>query len=390
VTPERIRIARVITRLNVGGPAIQALLLTARLDARRFSSVLLAGRTGEREGDMAELRPVNGVRPILLPDLRREISPAHDLRALVVLFRRFRALRPHVVHTHLAKAGTLGRIAALLARVPVIVHTFHGNVLSSYFGGPTSAAFTRVERMLARATTRVIAISPTQAAELERRRIGARRIEMVPLGVDLSAFRDARAGAYRAEIGADAVPLVGIVARLVPIKRVDLFLVAAARIAERVPVARFVVVGDGPMRATLERRCAELGLASRVRFDGWRADVASVYADLDVLVCCSDNEGTPVSVIEAMATGTPVVATAVGGVPDVVRGGEGVLVPSGDPAALAGAVSRLLEDPVGRGDLGRRGRERILREHDASALVSRIEDLYARLLRERGIAVADR
>lgn len=387
MTRRPVRVARVITRLNVGGPAIQAMLLTARLDPSRFASTLLAGVPGEREGDMSQLRPVAGVRPVALRTLRRELSPADDVRSLIRLFRWFRAERPDVVHTHLAKAGALGRLAARAAGVPVVVHTFHGNVLSGYFGATTSRAFTSIERALAAASDRVIAISPSQARELAARGIGRGKVEVIPLGFDLRPFREARAGGHRDRIPGEG-PVVGIVARLVPIKRVDLFIEAARRVGERVPAARFLVVGDGPLRGELERAAAGSGLGARLRFTGWEGDVAAVYADLDVLVCCSDNEGTPVSVIEAMAAGTPVVATSVGGVPDVVREDEGRLVPRGDGAALAEAILDLLADPSARAASGRRGRERVLREHDAGVLVARIEDLYLRLLRARGIDAA--
>lgn len=375
--PERIRVARVITRLNVGGPSLQAMLLTTRLDPRRFETLLVCGRPGEREGDMLALRPEPGVAPIVIPQLGRELSPLDDLRTLIRLIRIFRTFRPHVVHTHLAKAGVLGRLAARLSGVPVVVHTFHGNVLRGYFGAGRSRMFTAIERTLARLTTCVVAISPEQRAQLEQLGIARPgRVIEVPLGLDLRPFLEGATGTLRPELGLrPGVRLVGIVARLVPIKRLDVFLDAAALVASHRPDVAFVVLGDGPLRAELEERARTHALP--VRFLGWRADLPSAYADLDVVVLASDNEGTPVSIIEALAAARAVVATDVGGVRDVVGGpAAGRIVPRRDPAALASAIEELLDDPALRDRLGSAGRDRVFPAYDISTLVTRLSALY--------------
>lgn len=379
----RIRVARIITRLNVGGPAIQAMLLTERLDPTRYESVLICGRPEAHEGDMAQFRPSPGVRPIVVPGLRREISPIADLRSFVQIVRILRRFRPHIVHTHMAKAGLLGRLAARLAGSPVVLHTFHGNVLRGYFGSPMTRVFILLERALARLSTRLIAISGGQGAELEDLGIASRRrIVEIPLGVDLVPFLATRRGAFRAELGvSDDVPLVGIVARLVPIKAVHVFLEAAARLRVDHPTVMFVVVGDGVLRPWLEELARSLGLGLQVRFTGWRADLPAIYADLDVMALTSRNEGTPVSAIEALASGCAVVATAVGGVPDIVRDGHtGLLARSGDAGDVARRISELLRDADRRRALGAAGRAAVFPEHDITTLIARVDALYSRLL----------
>ena len=380
---ERIRVARIITRLNVGGPAIQALLLTQRLDPERFETLLVCGRVGPAEGNMLELRRELGVTPIVIPALGRGISPLDDVRAFLAIVGVLRAFRPHIVHTHLAKAGLLGRLAAALLRVPVIIHTFHGNVLRGYFSVAKSRLFLGLERLLARLSTRVIAISEQQASELRDLGIATKpRLVRVPLGLDLAPFLDTPAGRLRRELGLDAaVPLVGIVARLVPIKAVDVFLRAAALIVASSPAVRFVIVGDGEERGRLRALADGLGVQERIHWLGWRADLPAIYADLDVVVLTSRNEGTPVSLIEALAAGRVVVATDVGGVSDVVVPPDrGVLVPDGDHEAVARVVLDLLADEERRRRLGAAGRSAIHPEYDSATLVRRIERLYLGLV----------
>ena len=375
----RIRVARIITRLNVGGPAIQAMLLTQHLDQSRYETMLVCGRPGPHEGDMLELRGESGVTPVFIPQLGRGISPFDDIRAFASLVRILRTFRPHIVHTHLAKAGVLGRLAARLTGTPIVIHTFHGNVLRGYFGDARSGIFRLIERVLALASTRIIAISPRVAAELRDLGIAAApRLIEIPLGLDLDPFLDPPRGLLRNELGLGAAtPLVGIVARLVPIKDVRLFLDAARIVATARPATRFVIVGDGELRDELVAHARDLGLDGAVRFLGWRADLPAIYADLDVLALTSRNEGTPVSVIEALASARAVVATAVGGVPDLIDGPErGLLVPPGDPAAVAAAIVGLLDDPERRARMGAAGRDAVFPQYDASTLVRRIDALY--------------
>ncbi len=383
---ERIRILRIIARLNVGGPAVHATLLTERLDPSRYDSRLVTGREGAAEGNYLTLygKTLDGL--VVLPGLGREIRGVRDLAVLGQLIALVREFRPHIVHTHTAKAGTLGRLAARVCRVPAVVHTYHGHVLQGYFGPAKSRLFLAVERWLAYHTDRLLAVSERVRRELLDLGIGRPdRFDVLPLGLDLERFLDAEArrGELRRELGlTEREFLVGIVARLVPIKAHEVFLRSAAVVAGRLPGARFLVVGDGERRAELEAMAGVLGLGERVRFIGWRRDLERVYADLDVAVLTSRNEGSPVSLIEAMAAARPVVATRAGGVPDLVEEGvNGVLVEVDDVEALARALEAVGVDPDRRRALGDAGRKRVYPAFSAPRLIADVDRLYRDLLR---------
>lgn len=323
-----------------------------------------------------------GAEVIDVPHLRRRVSPIGDLLALVWLYRYFRRERPAIVATHLAKAGTVGRLAAALAGVPVRVHTFHGHVLDGYFGRATTSFFLGVERLLGRLTTQFVAISPEISADLDRLGIGRGKTTVVRLGLELDGLDGHPPGALRSELGIPAdAPTVGIVGRLVPIKAHDLFLEAAEAVTRSHPNARFVIVGDGELWEELHQAVARRGLAERVHFTGWRADLGAVYSDLDLVVCCSRNEGTPVSLIEASAAGRAVIGTRVGGIPDIIASGvNGLLVPSGDAAALAAAIVELVDDPDRRRQMGIAGRRTVRERYSADRMVKELKDLYRNLL----------
>jgi glycosyltransferase involved in cell wall biosynthesis len=374
-------VVRIIARLNIGGPAIHVILLTAKLQAGGYDTTLIKGSEGAAEGNMLDLAAELAVSPVVVPSLGREIRWWDDVAAFWKIFRIIRRERPHIVHTHTAKAGVLGRLAAWLAGVPLVVHTFHGHVFQGYFSPARTRLFVEIERWLARRTHRLVAVSERVRQEILALGIGsADRFVVVPVGLDLQRFADCdpHRGLVRTELGiASAAPLVGIVARLVPIKRHDVFLEAAAKVAHRVPTCRFLVIGDGECRKALEARVRALHVQDRVIFLGWRRDLDRVYADLDVAVLTSDNEGSPVSLIEAMASGVPVVGPCVGGVPDVIDAGTtGIVIPPGDAAAVADAIVRLLEDPELRRKMGAAARERALRLYGTDRLVRDIVALY--------------
>ena len=390
---DKLRVLRAITRLNIGGPAIHAILLTRGLEDDRFTSVLVTGLEGPHEGTMRGLATAHGVRPRIIEELGREVSPANDLRATLRMYRLIRRSRPHIVHTHMAKAGTAGRLAARLAGVPIVVHTFHGHTFHSYFGRAKTALFLQIERTLARWTDRIVAVGEDQRRELAAYGVApAGKIAVIPLGLEIEALLDAERerGKLKAELGLNGSSrLVGIVARLVPIKAHEVFLRAAARVRESEPNSYFLVIGDGERRAELQGIAAELGLGGAVRFLGWRDDMKQVYADLDVVTLSSNNEGSPVALIEAMAAARPVVATDVGGVGEVVRAGEtGLLVPPRDPDALAGGILDLLRAPERAEAFGRAGRARVYPRHAASRLVGDVRGLYLELAREKGLVAA--
>jgi glycosyltransferase involved in cell wall biosynthesis len=383
------KVVRVITRMNIGGPSRHVTILTAHAGPE-FAGRLLAGAAEAREGSLEGEAAAAGIEVVHVPHLRRPVAPLDDLLALVWLYRYLRRERPAIVATHLAKAGTVGRLAAWLAGVPVRVHTFHGHVLDGYFGGFSTALFTWVERLLGRLTTQFVAISPEIAADLDRLDIGRGKTTIVRLGLDLEHLAGHPRGALRKDIGVpEDAPLVGIVGRLVPIKAHDLFLDAAARVLERRPDVHFAIVGDGELWDVLHTQVADRGLTKQVHFTGWRADLGAVYADLDVVVCCSRNEGTPVSLIEASAAERAVIGTEVGGIPDIITPGvNGLLVRSGDAAALAAAVDELIEDPARRAAMGAAGRNIALQRHGADRMVNELKDLYRNLLERHALKVA--
>ena len=383
----KTRVMRVIARLNIGGPAIHTILLTAGLDAARFESTLVTGVEAAYEGNMLDLATQKGVQPLVIPELGREINPLKDWVTLLKLYRLFRDRRPHIVHTHTAKAGTVGRMAARLAGVPVVVHTFHGHVFHDYFGPLQSRVFIGIERLLASLSDRIVTVSDGQRRELAEYGVASLdKIAVVPLGFELDALLNCEPlrGQLRRELGIpDGMALVGIVARLAAIKNHRLFLDAARLIVEAGQEAMFLIVGDGELRADLEAYVAELKLAERVIFTGWRRDLPRIYADLDVVALSSLNEGTPVSLIEAMAAAKPVVATRVGGVSDVILDKEsGYLVQSKDAEGLARGILDLLRAPDRAREMGLAGRVAVHPKYASETLLANIEKLYLELLRE--------
>lgn len=390
----RVRITRIVARLNVGGPAMHILNLTAALDAARFESQLVVGRPGPHEGDMGYLAAQKGIVPHVLPELGRELSPTKDLWTVWRLVQVLRRQRPHIVETHTAKAGAVGRLAARLAGVPIVLHVFHGHVFYGYFGPAKTRFFIAIERGLARLSDRIITISPGQQRDIAHvyRIASPDKVIVVPLGLDLEPFTEAgrgRSGRLRASYGVPAgAPLVGFVGRLTAVKNPSLLVEAAREVVDAVPEAHFVFVGDGELRPELEGQVAELGLGERVLFAGWQTDMPAVYADLDALVLPSLNEGTSMTVIEAMATGVPVIATAVGGVPDVVSDGHtGRLVPSSEVGPLAQAIVDLLRDPGLAQEWARAGQQDVLARYGLRRLARDMESLYMELLAEKGIRV---
>jgi glycosyltransferase involved in cell wall biosynthesis len=381
----------VIARLNMGGPSYQVGLLSGRrMDPERYETLLVHGRLAAGEESMAEFAEREGARSRFLPTMTQPVSPASDARALAELGAIAREFRPHIVHTHAAKAGFLGRTTALLAvrPRPIIVHTFHGHVLEGYFGRARTTLYRSVESALARRTDRLIGVSQATVDDLVRLGVAPReRFRVVPLGLDLDRFASLAAepsGPLRGELGlADDELLATYVGRVVPIKRLDVLLRAVATARGGGSPVQLAVVGDGEIRPDLERLAGELRIASHVHFLGYRRDLAAIAEASDLYVLSSDNEGTPVSLIEAGAAARPAVTTAVGGVPEVVTPETGILVPRGDDRALAGAIAELATDGKWRLRLGRAARDRVLGRYSAGRLVADVDALYRELLESR-------
>jgi glycosyltransferase involved in cell wall biosynthesis len=385
-----LRVLRIVTRLNVGGPARQILALEPAMARRRVRSLLVSGTVNEDEADLADLLHYPDVRRV--PRLQREPSPPRDLAALADLWLIVVRYRPDVVHTHMAKAGTLGRAAALLARVPVRVHTFHGHTLEGYFTEKGKRRVVRTERQLARFSSALVAVSRSVADDLLGAGVGRPdQYRVMSPGLDLGPFLRIAGpdGSVRARLGIpDGAPVIGFSARLVPVKAVNVFLAALEVVLTELPEAHAVIAGDGPEgeRITAAQSSAA---GERIHWMGWLADMAAFYADVDVVALSSVNEGTPISLIEAAAAGRPVVATAVGGVPEVVIDGEtGALVASGDHRALAARILGLARDPARRASMGAAARARSAR-YSAETLADESLSLYRELIRKRRTGPAD-
>ena len=320
---KRVKILRIIARLNIGGPAQNTIFLSSGLNSGNFETLLIAGLPEAHEGDMAYLAKENNVKLRIVPQLRREIDLVNDVIAFWKIFRIVLKERPNIIHTHTAKAGTLGRMSAILFNLThkkkiKIVHTFHGHVLSGYFNKSFSRLFLIIERVLSKFTDVIIAVSETVRKDILFLGIGSEeKIKIVHLGFELDKF-----------LGIQLRPVhqlnIGIIGRLVPIKNHKMFLDAAKLLLTEPrtpalpagrpnPEPRFFIIGDGELRADLEGYVQELGIAEKVKFLGWQMDLVKAYENLDIVALTSINEGTPVSLIEALAAGRAVIAADVGG-----------------------------------------------------------------------------
>ncbi len=377
-------IVRIIARLNIGGPAIHTVLLSKELNNRGYRDVLVCGKVSQSEGDMIYFANENGVTPIVVPELGREISLVKDIKAFFSILKIIRHEKPDIVHTHTAKAGTLGRLAAIFAGVPVKVHTFHGHVLDGYFSPFKAGIFLMIERFLALFTDRVVVVSDLVKDEIVNKLkvTGGDKCVVVRLGFDLNKFLscEGKRGAFRKELNVGPeTTLVGIIGRLVPIKNHKIFLDACKDLVDRYDCGdlKFIIVGDGECLKEIKEKAIELGIEKRVMFTGWRQDLDTVYADMDIVALTSLNEGTPVSLIEAMASAKPVVSTSVGGVSDVVTHGvNGFLTESNNAKDLSDKLLELLGDKEKREKFGLNGREAVRAKYSKERLVKDIELLY--------------
>jgi glycosyltransferase involved in cell wall biosynthesis len=408
----RTRIVRLITRLNVGGPAQHVVWLAEALNDEEFETILITGTVPSGENDMAGFAAAHGVHPVVVPQMSREISPS-DVVTVWKVYRLLRALKPDIVHTHTAKAGMAGRVAGWLYRYLTpgtlvgrprrcgLIHTYHGHVFHGYYGALKSRVILAIERALARfATDRIIVLSEQQLHEIrDRFRVGrGEQFRIVPLGIDIEAVRgdEALGSLVRQGLGvSETSTLVGIVGRLTPIKNHELFMRVAARFiaAPRFTDVCFVIFGDGAERGALERRALELAPGGRILFAGMQPP-AAIFAAVDIAALTSLNEGTPLALIEAMANGTPIVSTAVGGVVDLLGAvvervsdpaasydvrERGITAASGDEAGLAAGLERLLRDEELERRFASAGREFVEMNRSRQRLVADIIGLTREL-----------
>ena len=389
-----MKIARAIARLNIGGPAIQAVLLTRELADAGHSTSLLVGNVPESEGSMEYLADEMGVDLVRISGLSREVSVFSDLRAFWNLYRWLKRERPDILHTHTAKAGALGRLAAFASGIPC-VHTYHGNVFEGYFSRKKSAAYVLIERLLARGTKRIIAVSPRQREDLAGRfRVApADRISTVRLGFDLDGFLNVAQARFSENNGHRPLS-VAWVGRLTAVKDPLMFPKIAALCAGANANTTFLIVGDGELRAQVEAANRSLGLADRLRLIGWQRDMVSIYRQVDTLLLTSINEGTPVAAIEAMAAGCAVVLPDVGGVADLMWGhpenlsgyslfDNGILVTRRTPETFAAALNWLALNPQRRARMGRAANLFAQQNFSKERLVQEIEKVYVSVLDQR-------
>jgi len=389
---DKIKILRIIARLNIGGPAIHVLLLNSGLNKERYSSYLVTGEVSKGESDMTNIAKKMGIVPFIIPELKREIKFNNDFSAFLKLFRLMRKLKPDIVHTHTAKAGTLGRIAAIISKVPIRIHTFHGHVFHGYFGKIKTYLFIMIEKILAKFTNKIVVISQNQLKEIrDTYRIAPdKRYSVISLGLDLRPFlNQERKEDIKSTLSIEKdTLLVGLIGRLVKVKNHKMFLDVAKRAIGKVPniKVKFLIIGDGLLRNELERYARHLGIWDSVIFIGWRTDLESIYKNLDIICLTSLNEGTPISLIEAMASGKAVVATDVGGVRDVVVNDEvGLLSPSGDVEKFSSNILALLRNKDKRQHMGQKAKASVSERFSKERLINDVERLYEEELTKRSI-----
>tara|TARA_Y100001949_G_C15972254_1_gene324459 strand:+ start:699 stop:1847 length:1149 start_codon:yes stop_codon:yes gene_type:complete len=374
---ESVRVLRIIARMNVGGPAWQSSVLTRGLAGHGYETRLLAGRVDKGEADFVALRDPD--LPVVdIEGLGRSVRIGGDLRAFVSICREIRRFRPHIVHTHTAKAGVLGRLAAFVNRVPVRVHTFHGHVLHGYFSPPVSRLVRLVERVLARGTTALVAVGERVRDELVEAGIGQRdRFTAIAPGVEEPPAIDREIARQLLGLPLE-VPVVMFVGRLTAIKRPDRLVEAFGMVLERIPEAVLAVAGEGELLEEVRRSVERLG--DSVRLLGWQSDVGRLYAAADLVVISSDNEGMPMTLIEAAMAGVPGVTTDVGSASEVVVHGSTGLVVAPDARDLADAIVALLVDDDRRSDMGRAAAEQAIVRFGAARLVADHVALYRRII----------
>ncbi len=400
--------------MNVGGPAQLLAWMTAGFNDLGYEAQLITGTVPAGEVDMLDAAHAEGIEPIVIPELSRELT-LKDVIVVWKLYRELCRIQPDVVHTHTAKAGAVGRLAAWMYRwghwraflgAPRrcgVVHTFHGHIFHSYFGPFKTRLFIAIERVLGNwMTDQIIVLSQQQFDEIHQLfRVGrAAQFHVIPVAVDVEALTDVRQTPQRQRFrdelcAADDTFVVGIIGRLVPIKNHDLFLQGICEYFkltdESLNQARFVVIGDGEQRQRLETDVQRLGLTEHVVFLGNRRDPETFYAGLDAVVLTSENEGTPMSLLEAMASGLPVISTLVGGVPDLLgpriesTSGpveireRGIGLPPGEAAAIAQAIRRLQVDPHLCERITRTSHSFVRANHTRHALMRRTVDVLDQL-----------
>ena len=392
----KIKVVHIITRFDQGGSAENTFLTIRGLDRDRYDVTLVRGLSLESNMNGAEQKVVDerlaelsrcGVKVVTVPELVRRVDPLRDIKALVSIVGIIRQERPIIVHTHTSKAGLLGRLAAFLCRVPVIIHTPHGHVFWGYFTSWKTRFFIFLERVFALLTDRIITLTNQEKKDHIDVRIGREdQFRTIHSGVELKKFSesgvDSRSVRETLGIPNDAL-VVGTVGRLIPIKGSNFLLEAAGEVIKEKPETVFVFLGEGELQKLMEERALQLGIRDQIKFLGWRPDVASIMSTYDVFAFPSLNEGMGKALVEAMAMGKPVVASNVSGIRDLVVNGEnGFLVPPAQPELLAKRITYLLQNPQVRQAFGAAGKK-MAGGYNAESMVEEIDQLYLSLLTEK-------
>ena len=394
------KVLRILNRLVIGGPSKNAVYLTRYMQPE-FETLLVIGGKEDHEQDADFLATSHQVQPLCIPEMKRPISFGNDWTAYKKLKKLITEFKPDIVHTHAAKSGALGRLAASHCNVPVIVHTFHGHVFHSYFNSIQTGFFLKAERWLAGISDAIIAISDVQKKELaEDFRIApSNKFRVIPLGLDLDHFitdQEKKRKKFRNEFGLDDETIaIGIVGRLVPVKNHQLFIKAIKHVLEHSAVKiKAFIIGDGESRSVIEELAIKLGIQFSQHtdsvhphplvFTSWRTDVDTVCAGLDIISLTSLNEGTPVSLIEAQAAGKPVVSTRVGGISDVVLENKTALLSNiGDEERYFKHLLDLVSEPDLRKKLSHAGKDFVLEKFGYRQLVHNMSNLYYELLNNK-------
>jgi len=384
---EKTKVLHIITRLDRGGSAENTLLTVAGLDKSRWEISLMSGPAGGPDQDRkAEVREL-GIEYVLLPELNRDIRLFRDVRSFFKIFGYLRKKKIDIVHTQIAEAVFLGRLAGRMALFVDIVHTPHGHVFFGYFGFCKTRTFIFMEKLLARISDRLIALTDKEKEDYLRHKIGSRqKMDVIPSGVKLEAFKELSFPERQELKKKLGIPLefhvVGTAGRLVPVKGPDLLIESARQVLAEHPKTVFLFAGDGELKVELKRRTRELGIEGNVLFLGWRKDIADIISLLDIFVLPSLNEGMGRVLVEAMALGKPIVASRVCGITDlVVHGKNGFLFTSRDTEQMAQFILSLIGDEKQRERMGQEGRG-LARNFTASAMVEKIDQLYKELMSE--------
>lgn len=391
---EKIKVVHVITRFDKGGSAENTFLTLRGLDKRKYEVILVKGLSNESYMGTAESRAIEeglkelqreGVRIRTIPALIRKIQPLSDFHALVDLIKIFREERPHIVHTHTSKAGILGRWAAFVTGVPIIVHTPHGHVFWGYFNTYITLIYIFLEKLTARITDKIIALTEREKRDHLKYNIAREyKFSVIHSGVDLRKFLNAtqNSAEVKAKLGiAKESFVIGTVGRLTHIKGHRYLIEAATKIVSARKNMVFVILGDGELWTSLRMMALNQGINEKVLFLGWRSDVAEIISTFDVFVLPSLNEGMGRVLVEAMAIGKPIVASDVGGIPDlIIHGKNGFLVPPADSEALAMAIMELYRNPTLRINMGQQGKAMSV-SFSVESMIQKIDQLYTDLFK---------